>query len=78
MDKLNSMTVQLGAFDSLLRILLAVKSESELQEIHTKLLHLWVEVEGKNTHSHLTGYLKASKEMALKMTEGALREHSLK
>ncbi|WP_216842783.1 hypothetical protein [Yersinia enterocolitica] len=76
MEKPNSIVAQLSALESVIRSLLATTNESQLKEFHSYLTKLWDDIENSNTHPHISEQLKLSKEMAIKMSEAALRVHS--
>ncbi|WP_447908137.1 hypothetical protein [Serratia fonticola] len=78
MEKPNSITVQLSAFDSMLRAMLHVTSEDKLKEIQQYLTSLWDAIEEKNPKPEAAAQLKASRDVAIKMIEIALKERPAK
>ncbi|GEM_PF-4737571 len=78
MEKPNSLAVQLGAFDSMIRAILHVTGDDQLKEIHKYLLSLWNAIESGNPRPEAAEQLKASRIMAIGMIESALKSHSSK
>ncbi|WP_423957842.1 hypothetical protein [Citrobacter freundii] len=78
MEQPNSLAVQLGAFDTMLRAILHVVGDDQLNGIKNELERTWDYLEKNNQKPAAASQFKASREMAIGMIEHELQVRSAK
>lgn len=72
MSKPDTLGVQVSAFESILRALIAIQPEEKKQEIERILTYLWDGVDRINTRDDAKAHLTAAREMSINITKQAL------